>query len=54
MKQKIEQMGMIDDHVYDWMLVEDLSYQEHFDLNIEIVPDEAEYVKQLDKEINMI
>jgi hypothetical protein len=41
MKQKLEQMGVINDHIYDWMLIEDLSGDEYLDIGIEVVPNEA-------------
>jgi len=47
MKQKIEQLGMIDDHIYDWMLLEESQPMEDPEINFDIIPNEAEFIKQL-------
>jgi hypothetical protein len=53
MKQKIEQLGMIDDHIYDWMLVDDPLPLEDPEINFDIIPNEAEFIKQLSEELKL-
>lgn len=40
-------MGMIDDHVYDWMLLEEPQLGDDPEINFDIIPNEAEFIKQL-------
>lgn len=47
MKQKIEKMGLIDDHIYDWMLIEEPLPLDDPELNFDIIPHEAEFMRQI-------
>jgi hypothetical protein len=46
-KQRMEKLGYFDDKIYDWMLIEDEQEEPDVDMRFEIIPNEAEFIKQL-------
>ena len=51
MKQKIEQLGYLDDKIYDWMLIDEPQLLEDLDLNFDVIPNEAQFLKQIREEL---
>ncbi len=47
LKQKIEQLGLIDDRIYDWMLLDSPPLPDEPAVNFDIIPNEAEFIKQI-------
>lgn len=47
MRQKIEQLGFIDDKIYDWMLLDEPEPLDDLELNFDVIPNEAEFLKQI-------
>lgn len=53
MRQKMEQLGAIDDKIYDWMLVDEPEPLEDVDLKFEVIPNEALFMKQISEELRL-
>ncbi len=53
MRQKIEQLGQIDDKIYDWMLVDEPEPLDDIELNFDVIPNEAEFLKQIAEELKV-
>lgn len=53
MKQKIEQIGLIDDHIYDWMLIDEPQPADEPELNFDVIPNEAEFIRQIRDELKL-
>jgi hypothetical protein len=51
MRQKIEQLGYVDDKIYDWMLLDDPEPLEDLEIKFDVVPNEAEFLKQIRGEL---
>ena len=51
MKQKIEQLGFIDDKIYDWMLLDQPDIMDDLEMNFDVIPNEAEFLKQIREEL---
>lgn len=41
MRQKIEQLGLMDDKIYDWMLLDEPEPLNDLELNFDVIPNEA-------------
>ena len=53
MRQKIEKLGYTDDKIYDWMLIDDPEPLDDLELNFDVIPNEAEFLKQIREELKM-
>lgn len=53
MRQKIEQLGHTDDKIYDWMLIDDPEPLDDLELNFDVIPNEAEFLKQIREELKI-
>jgi hypothetical protein len=53
MKQKIEQIGLIDDHIYDWMLIDEPQPLEDPEIYFDVIPNEAEFIRQISEELKL-
>ena len=51
MRQKIEQLGFIDDKIYDWMLLDEPQPLDDLELNFDVIPNEAQFLKQIREEL---
>lgn len=43
----------MDDKIYDWYLVDDEEEEVEVDLNFDVIPNEDEFIKQLNEEIKV-
>lgn len=53
MRQKIEQLGLLDDKIFDWMLCEEPDPVDNLELNFEVVPNEADFIRQIGEELKL-
>ena len=53
-RQRLEREGLLEDGIYDWMLMDDEEDDlEDVDFDVELIPNEKEFLEKLEEEIKM-
>lgn len=44
---------MIDDHIYDWMLIDEPLPLDDLEINFDVIPNQAEFIKQIREQLKL-